>query len=1192
MNGKLFGFVLVLALVLGGVWFLTQKDSGGDRGRVQSSVAPDSAAPSEEALARGASELELDLPSPDTANAAPSEPRAELARSAVEVAASELSEEDSVWLDVTLTLPSGLPLEDEPALLAIARLESPLVEVDPGKWQQQKTNMFWKKLEELLATDNVRWSRKPLNGSTHVRVPFHRDGLFGQLVVESDYLYIDPLQVDIKDPMEPVHLEPKLGGVITGRVLFPPGFEMDEAKADVVEVAFRGRETDKGLNGYRDMDTRDLDVAEDGTFRATRLSAERTYHVKAETDGLATWSSMDVRVQPGEDKALDIPLEVGATISGTVTGDGKPLADVSISTPRMNMFFGDKGSEAKTDENGKYKLTGVSPGKIRVAAKITGWAEAEVQTIEVESDQVFTGIDFALERGLSIAGAALWPDGQPAVGAQVKAIILRNGSWREEKSSTDTLEEGRFVLHGLEEGAYEIRVDAELNEETAQRLNIPWNPSSEPSGMPGNPRTLEAATLLSASDSRDAINTWNAKKQGVEVGTTDVELILKAPLRITGQVLDGQGDPVTEYRVTAKPVGAERWTSLDTSTERVDDESGMFEVFVAFEGSWTLTLESEEYVAEEPETEVETPLASPVTLVMIRAGSLSGTVVDPFGTPVADAQVTATTAEEATDPFQMDWNREPEKTDNEGTFNFKAKGDRLTLTAKHEDWAVSEPLLVELSPSESKGELLLELRVGARITGEVFDAEGKPVASQNVTAGGGTMGPFTGGEATALTDAAGQFAFEHLKPGKITVTAMPSQEEMMKKMAESQDQAALISMFSEIVTETVEVADGEEAHVTLGQKAKNPVRLFGRVTEAGSPVPEAMVIALNDGEGSIMEGMKATRTDDGGHYDFVVDRPGSYVVQLQADNFGGSSIQFFIDVPETDELEHDFTLPAGRIEGRIVDPNGKPVSGVIVDASRDGGSMGMEQFDRTTDMTEEDGSFSFEHRRPDTYTLTVGSGMNFFSTTKGRYAAKVITGIVVREDQVVSGLEIQLELPGTLEGTVVDASGAPVSGAAVHVRNASGQMIARVSDVMTDPGGRFKYEGLPAGDLTVSARTSDDCSTESRSVRIAVGQTTTTEIEVEPGAYLVVQLLDDGEAVRARLRVLDRNGNEVSGLLSMGMMQEMISEGLSSKERRVGPLPPGKYTLEATTPDGKTAKKRVTMKSGDNRRLIKMRLRD
>ena len=53
-----------------------------------------------------------------------------------------------------------------------------------------------------------------------------------------------------------------------------------------------------------------------------------------------------------------------------------------------------------------------------------------------------------------------------------------------------------------------------------------------------------------------------------------------------------------------------------------------------------------------------------------------------------------------------------------------------------------------------------------------------------------------------------------------------------------------------------------------------------------------------------------------------------------------------------------------------------------------------------------------------------------------------------------------------------------------------------------------------------------------------------------------------------------------------------MSDGISSKERRVGPIPPGKYKLEATSPNGKVAKKTVRIRHGQDELKVKLRLKD
>jgi hypothetical protein len=57
-------------------------------------------------------------------------------------------------------------------------------------------------------------------------------------------------------------------------------------------------------------------------------------------------------------------------------------------------------------------------------------------------------------------------------------------------------------------------------------------------------------------------------------------------------------------------------------------------------------------------------------------------------------------------------------------------------------------------------------------------------------------------------------------------------------------------------------------------------------------------------------------------------------------------------------------------------------------------------------------------------------------------------------------------------------------------------------------------------------------------------------------------------------------------MMALDAMREAFAQGVSSTERKIGPLPAGKYVVTATAPDGKSTKKPVTLKGQDERKLI------
>jgi hypothetical protein len=87
-----------------------------------------------------------------------------------------------------------------------------------------------------------------------------------------------------------------------------------------------------------------------------------------------------------------------------------------------------------------------------------------------------------------------------------------------------------------------------------------------------------------------------------------------------------------------------------------------------------------------------------------------------------------------------------------------------------------------------------------------------------------------------------------------------------------------------------------------------------------------------------------------------------------------------------------------------------------------------------------------------------------------------------------------------------------------------------------------------------------------------------------------VSLLDGDEPVRARLSVVDEAGRRVDDLFSLDDLQELLGEGLSSRERRVGPLAPGKYTCRALTADGRSEQESVRVEAAQSERRVELRL--
>jgi hypothetical protein len=242
-------------------------------------------------------------------------------------------------------------------------------------------------------------------------------------------------------------------------------------------------------------------------------------------------------------------------------------------------------------------------------------------------------------------------------------------------------------------------------------------------------------------------------------------------------------------------------------------------------------------------------------------------------------------------------------------------------------------------------------------------------------------------------------------------------------------------------------------------------------------------------------------------------------------------------------------------------------------------------------FTDADGRYVVAHLRAGDYQVCAGGsymgGMLGGDALGGRTA---IGGVRVSEGRARDGVDFRLEAPCKLEILARDADGRPVPGAALFVRDSEGRPLERFSINTTGPDGRQICGGIAPGRYTVSARTGALASAESTAVRVRADETALAEVTLVAGTLLRIEVVEKSdELVRARIRVTDSQGREVSGLLAL----EDITRGGGDFQpgvQTVGPLPPGDYKVSAVAPDGTDASKPVSL-SGQPERSVKLRLK-
>ena len=342
--------------------------------------------------------------------------------------------------------------------------------------------------------------------------------------------------------------------------------------------------------------------------------------------------------------ALTLRLQSAAGVSGTVKyEDGTPAARVLVMAQpaEPGVMFGPP-DQVTTDEEGRYRIGGLDPGKFSVMARrensfnMTPGARQQI-TLAVGEQK--TGVDMLLPPGgKRIAGKVLTEDGQPVSGAVVSLgheragmafrMPIREGGPQTPHAVSD--QDGAFALEDLQEGTY----------------------------------TLWASDALHA----------DGQQKGVNTGNNSVVIKLQGGASVAGVVRTKQGAPVTDYTIAALPGGRpgatldERMrTQMNARTwspsSQVHDPAGSFVISRLAPGSYDLTVTTaDSQAAVLPVTVAAGEKKQGLTLVIDLGSKLIGRVHDlESGAPLPGVSVHVMSAT----------NRLEGQTGNDGSFTIE-----------------------------------------------------------------------------------------------------------------------------------------------------------------------------------------------------------------------------------------------------------------------------------------------------------------------------------------------------------------------------------------------------------------------------------------------------------------------------------------------------------------------------------------
>ncbi len=524
--------------------------------------------------------------------------------------------------------------------------------------------------------------------------------------------------------------------------------------------------------------------AEDGTFKYEGLAPDKAYNVTAASE---THMADPVKVtvpKEGDPKPIEIKLQAGGGVKGRVLeADGKPASGATVTCNYGNR-------SAITDATGAFEITGIKAGKWNVqVGNVSPLPASARQTVTVVAGEIVDQIELMMPVTLTIQGMVTDPDNKPVVGISVSARVEKKGRRRGGtfRATTDT--KGHFEIKNVQEGYYTVWTgqsnekgvsagtdDLMLTYEEPERMSVEgrvFDPDGNPVargnlriwyGPNAKKRNMQASGTITGGYFRILVKT-DETECDVEVTQAvdptgrpvnylpdrskdhdlgaNMEVKLTRGLELSGRVTDMAGAAVVGVQIRAQTKGARNnwyWGGGQNSA-RSDDEGnwtikglkeGQYQLTVTPGGTW-ITPDKRDVDSGQKDVEIK----------LMKGLAISGTILDPEGEPLANANVwlTETASSKASRGAKggHDWmasQRLRKQTSADGTFEITGLPEDSLFNVGGGGNGKDQPFISETVKDVIAGtkDVTIQLGRGLLIEGEVFGIDGEPVRSAWVQA--------------------------------------------------------------------------------------------------------------------------------------------------------------------------------------------------------------------------------------------------------------------------------------------------------------------------------------------------------------------------------------------------------------------------------------------------------------------------